>query len=54
MVGSALMLVPILGHIVILGPLAAMLFGGLQGAVVVGGVALAWSPAVGPWHVCRG
>lgn len=36
--GSALMFVPILGHIVILGPLAAMLFGGLQGAVVVGGV----------------
>jgi uncharacterized membrane protein len=36
--GSALMFVPILGHIVILGPLAAMLFSGLQGAVVVGGV----------------
>ena len=36
--GSALMFIPVLGHIVILGPLAAMLFGGLQGAVVVGGV----------------
>jgi len=36
--GSALMFIPILGHIVILGPLAAMLFSGLQGAVVVGGV----------------
>jgi uncharacterized membrane protein len=36
--GSALMFVPILGHIVVLGPLAAMLFSGLQGAVVVGGV----------------
>jgi uncharacterized membrane protein len=36
--GSALMFVPIVGHIVILGPLAAMLFSGLQGAVVVGGV----------------
>jgi uncharacterized membrane protein len=36
--GSALVFVPIVGHIVILGPLAAMLFGGLQGAVVVGGV----------------
>jgi uncharacterized membrane protein len=36
--GSALMLVPVLGHIVVLGPLAAMLFSGLQGAVVVGGV----------------
>jgi hypothetical protein len=36
--GSALTFVPILGHIVIVGPLAAMLFGGLQGAVVVGDV----------------
>lgn len=36
--GSALMFVPILGHIFILGPLAAMLYSGLQGAVVVGGV----------------
>lgn len=36
--GSALMFVPIVGHIIILGPLAAMLFSGLQGAVVVGGV----------------
>jgi hypothetical protein len=36
--GSALMFVPIVGHIVVLGPLAAMLFSGLQGAVTVGGV----------------
>lgn len=36
--GSALMFIPILGHVVILGPLAATLFSGLQGAVVVGGV----------------
>ena len=36
--GSALVFIPVLGHIVILGPFAAMLFGGLQGAVVVGGV----------------
>jgi uncharacterized membrane protein len=36
--GSALLFVPVVGHIVILGPLAAMLFSGLQGAVVVGGV----------------
>jgi uncharacterized membrane protein len=36
--GSALLFVPVVGHVVILGPLAAMLFGGLQGAVVVGGV----------------
>jgi len=36
--GSALMFVPIFGHIIILGPLAATLLSGLQGAVVVGGV----------------
>jgi hypothetical protein len=36
--GSALMFVPIVGHIIILGPIAAMLFSGLEGAVVVGGV----------------
>lgn len=36
--GSALMFIPVLGHIVVLGPLAAMLFGGLQGAAVVGGL----------------
>jgi len=36
--GSALMFIPILGHIIVLGPLAAMLVSGLQGAVVVGGV----------------
>src|ERR1700722_3457379 len=34
----ALMFVPILGHIVILGPLAAMLFSGIEGAVVAGGL----------------
>ena len=36
--GSALMFVPVVGHVVVLGPLAAMLFSGLRGAVVVGGV----------------
>jgi len=35
--GSALMFVPVVGHIIVLGPLAATLFGGLQGAVLVGG-----------------
>jgi hypothetical protein len=35
--GSALLFVPVVGHVVILGPLAAMLFNGVQGAVVVGG-----------------
>jgi uncharacterized membrane protein len=36
--GSALIFIPILGHIVILGPLAAMLVSGVEGAVAVGGL----------------
>jgi uncharacterized membrane protein len=36
--GSALMFVPLVGHIVILGPIAATIAGGLQGAVVGGGL----------------
>jgi hypothetical protein len=35
--GSAFMFVPILGHLVILGPIASSIFGGLEGAVLVGG-----------------
>ena len=35
--GSAMMFVPVVGHVIVLGPLAAALFGGLQGAVLVGG-----------------
>jgi len=36
--GSAMLFVPVFGHLIILGPLAAALFGGLESAVVVGGV----------------
>jgi uncharacterized membrane protein len=36
--GSALMFVPVVGHIVVLGPLAATLAGGLEGAVLGGGL----------------
>jgi uncharacterized membrane protein len=36
--GSAMMFIPVVGHVIVLGPLAAALFGGLQGAVVVGGL----------------
>jgi len=36
--GSALMFVPVVGHVIVLGPLAATIFGGLQGAVLVGGM----------------
>lgn len=35
--GSALMFVPVVGHVIVLGPLAATLFGGVQGAVFAGG-----------------
>ncbi|HEY6642632.1 general stress protein [Povalibacter sp.] len=35
--GSALLFVPVVGHVFILGPLAAMLFEGVAGAAVVGG-----------------
>ena len=36
--GSALMFVPVVGHIVVLGPIAATIAAGLQGAVVGGSV----------------
>ncbi len=35
--GSALMFVPVIGHVVVLGPIAAAIAGGLQGAVLGGG-----------------
>lgn len=35
--GSALMFVPVVGHVVVLGPIAAAIAGGLQGAVLGGG-----------------
>ena len=36
--GSAMMFVPVVGHVIVLGPLAATLFSGLEGAVLVGGL----------------
>lgn len=36
--GSALMFVPVVGHVVVLGPIAATIAGGLQGAILGGGV----------------
>ena len=35
--GVAFLFVPIVGHVVVLGPLAAAIVGGVEGAVVVGG-----------------
>lgn len=35
--GSAMLFVPVVGHIIILGPIAATLAGGLEGAVLGGG-----------------
>ncbi len=36
--GSAMMFVPVVGHVIVLGPLAAALFSGLEGAALVGGI----------------
>lgn len=36
--GSALLFIPVLGHIVVLGPVAALIFDGAAGAAVGGGV----------------
>jgi hypothetical protein len=36
--GAAFLFVPVLGHIVVLGPLASTVVGGLEGAAVAGGV----------------
>ncbi len=36
--GSAMMFIPVVGHIIILGPLAATVFGGLEGAALGGGL----------------
>jgi hypothetical protein len=36
--GSAMMFVPLVGHVIVLGPLASAVFGGLQGAALVGGI----------------
>ena len=38
LIGSAFMVVPVLGHVVVLGPLAATLANGLEGAVLGGGM----------------
>ncbi|HEY0335730.1 MAG TPA: DUF1269 domain-containing protein, partial [Burkholderiales bacterium] len=35
--GSAFMFVPVVGHVIVLGPLVATLVGGVQGAVLAGG-----------------
>ncbi len=35
--GSAMLFIPVVGHVIVLGPLAAALFSGLEGAVMVGG-----------------
>jgi len=35
--GSAMMFIPVVGHVIVLGPLAAALVSGVEGAVVVGG-----------------
>ncbi len=36
--GSAMMFIPVLGHVIVLGPIAAALFSGVEGALLVGGL----------------
>jgi hypothetical protein len=36
--GASLLVVPVLGHVIVLGPLAAALAGGVEGAVLGGGI----------------
>jgi hypothetical protein len=36
--GAAFMIVPVLGHLIVLGPLASMLVSGVEGAAVAGGL----------------
>jgi hypothetical protein len=38
LIGSAMLFVPAVGPLIVLGPIAAALVGGLEGAVVVGGI----------------
>lgn len=35
--GSAMLSIPVVGQVIVLGPLAALIFSGLEGAVLVGG-----------------
>lgn len=35
---SAMMFIPVVGHVIVLGPLAASIFGAIEGAAVVGGI----------------
>ncbi|WP_034295950.1 general stress protein [Herbaspirillum sp. RV1423] len=35
--GSAMLSIPVVGQVIVIGPLAALIFGGLEGAVLVGG-----------------
>jgi len=47
---SAFLVVPVLGHIIVLGPLVSSLIGALEGAAVGGGVGALWA-ALGSWGV---
>jgi uncharacterized membrane protein len=38
LVGSAMMFIPVVGHVIVLGPLAGAFFGGVEGAVVAGSI----------------
>jgi uncharacterized membrane protein len=44
---SAFLLIPVVGHIIVLGPLVSSIIGGLEGAAVVGGTSALFAALVG-------
>jgi uncharacterized membrane protein len=44
---SAFLIIPVVGHVIILGPLVASLIGGLEGAAVAGGTSALFAALVG-------
>jgi len=44
---SAFLLIPVVGHIIVLGPLVSSIVGGLEGAAVVGGTSALFAALVG-------
>ena len=44
---SAFLIIPVVGHVIVLGPLVASLIGGLEGAAVAGGTSALFAALVG-------
>jgi hypothetical protein len=47
LLSSAFLVIPVVGHIIVLGPLVSALIGGLEGAAVVGGTSALFAALVG-------